>query len=439
MNTFLPINNKKIGVLGSARSGVAAANLAKELGADVFISDAGKTNNIQTTGIKYEFGGHSSKILESDIIIKSPGIDNQSDIIKKIKKQSIPIVSEIEFASWFTKGFIIALTGTNGKTTTVELINHILKDKGLKTFLGGNIGVPFSYNVLEELRNKNNSNLFHILEISSFQLEDIKYFKPNISIILNIAPDHLDRHHNFTDYFNLKLNIMINQDHDCYAILNEEYIKNINKTNNVNEIKFKLSKDQKMFIEGKEEKLDINNSFLLGIHNYENILAAFITCKICGLSKESIIKSINNFKFLPHRLEKLVFNSKQIFYNDSKATNLHATLAALDSLGFNIILILGGIDKNNTDFSLLKKYKDKIKKIILYGDARGTISKHIDDLFCFFSYHNFNQAINKAIEISEENHEILLSPACASFDQFNNYKERGNCFKKIISDYYDKN
>ena len=163
MNTFLPINNKKIGILGAARSGIAAANLARELGAYVFISDSRKLDGIETNGIEYEFGKHSKKILESDIVVKSPGIDNQSDIIKKIKKSSIPIVSEIEFASWFSNGFIIGLTGTNGKTTTVELINHILKAEGLKTFLGGNIGVPFSYNVLEELKNKSDINvlLFH--------------------------------------------------------------------------------------------------------------------------------------------------------------------------------------------------------------------------------------------------------------------------------------
>ena len=439
MNTFLPIENKKIGILGAARSGLAAANLAQKLGAQVFVSDSKKIDDIKINGIKHEFGKHSKKILESDIIIKSPGIDNQSNIIKKIRNLSIPIISEIEFASWFTKGFIIALTGTNGKTTTVNLINSILKDKGLKTFLGGNVGTPFSCNVLEELESQNNKNFFHILEISSFQLEDIKYFKPKISVILNIAPDHLDRHHDLENYLNIKLKIMMNQDKNDYAVINEKYIKKISQKLSVNKIKFKLLKNRKMIVQGKEENLNVTNSFLSGIHNYENILAAFTTCKICGLSKKSIIDSINKFKFLPHRLEKLVCNSNQIFYNDSKATNLHATFAALDSLDFDIILILGGIDKNNTDFTLLKKYKNKIKKIVLYGDSRDLIKNQISNLFDIFSYHSFNAAINKAIKISEKKYNILLSPACASFDQFNNYKERGNCFKEIISNYYDKN
>ena len=439
MNNFLPINNKKIGILGAARSGLAAANLALKLGASVFVSDINKSNQNKIDGIKYEFGKHSNKILKSDLIIKSPGINNKSKIIKKINALSIPIISEIEFASWFTNGSIIALTGTNGKTTTVELINNILKNEGLITFLGGNIGMPFSSNVLKELDNKNYQNFFHILEISSFQLENIKYFKPNISIILNIAPDHLDYHDTFNNYLNAKLKITMNQDKNCYAILNDKNIPSIHQKSKANEIRFKISKDKKLFIKNKEESLDINNSFLIGNHNYENILAAFITCKLCGLNKKSIINSINKFKSLPHRLEKLVFKLNQIFYNDSKATNLHATFAALDSIDSNIILILGGIDKNNTDFSLLIKYKHKIKKIILYGESRDLINKQIKSLFNIFSYHSFEKAINKSIQIIEDNYNVLLSPACSSFDQFKNYKERGNYFKKIVSKYYDKN
>ena len=439
INTFLPINNKKIGILGAAKSGVAAANLAYKLGASVFISDIKKINQKKIDGIKYEFGKHSNKILESDLIIKSPGINNKTEIIKKINNLSIPIISEIEFASWFTDGFIIALTGTNGKTTTVELINHILQDKGLKTFLGGNIGIPFSSNVLKELHATTQNKIFHILEVSSFQLENIKYFKPNISIILNIAPDHLDYHKNFNDYLGAKLKITINQDGHCHSIINENNISKIHEKSQAKEVRFKVSKNSSFFIQGEKIELDIKNSSLKGKHNYENILSAFIVSQLCGLDKKSIINSINKFKSLPHRLEKLVFKSGCIFYNDSKATNLHATCAAIDTLRSNIILILGGIDKNNTDFSLLKNYKGKIKQIILYGQSRNFINKHIADYFNIYSYNNFDKAIFKSIELVTDNSIVLLSPACSSFDQFTNYKERGNFFKKIISNYYDKN
>tara|TARA_Y100001970_G_scaffold7888_1_gene9021 strand:- start:3211 stop:4527 length:1317 start_codon:yes stop_codon:yes gene_type:complete len=438
MNNFLPIHNKKIGILGAARSGLAAAQLANNLGAKVFVSDIQNLSNIEIDGIEYEFGKHSNKILDSDLIIKSPGIKNNSKIIKKINNVSIPIVSEIEFASWFTNGFIIALTGTNGKTTTVELINSILKDNGFISFLGGNIGVPFSTNVLNERNNLKSDIFFHVLEVSSFQLDDIKYFKPNISIILNISPDHIDYHENFDNYFNAKLKITMNQDSDCYAVLNQNCISNIHTDSKAHRIDFKISRNNKMFINEKEQLLDIKNSELLGNHSYENILAAFIACELCGLNQSSIINTINKFKFLPHRLEKLV-KCNQIFYNDSKATNLHATLAALDSLDSRIILILGGIDKNSSDFSSLLNYKNKIKAIILYGDSRNIIHKQIGHVFTIFSYDRFEKAVIKSINLISDDDTVLLSPACASFDQFNSYEERGNSFKKIVSDYYDKN
>ena len=438
MNSFLPINNKKIGILGAARSGLAAADLANNLGADVFISDINNFSDVKIEGVEYEFGQHSDKILKSDFIIKSPGIKNNSKIIKKIKDLSIPIVSEIEFASWFTNGFIIALTGTNGKTTTVELINSILKDNGFISLLGGNIGVPFSANVLMELCNKEDKNIFHVLEVSSFQLDDIKYFKPNISIILNISPDHIDYHKNFNNYLNAKLKITMNQDSSCYAIINENQISTIHQKSKAEEIKFRVL-DDSFFLKGKKIELDISQSLLKGKHNYENILSAFITCKLCGLDHKEIIDSINIFPSLPHRLEELQSKAEFRIYNDSKATNLHATCAAIDAIESNIILILGGIDKNDSDFSILKKYKNKIQKIILYGESREFINKQLSSCFDIYLYKKFDEAVYQSIKLSSSSNNILLSPACASFDQFKNYEERGNYFKDIIINYYEKN
>ena len=437
MNNFLPIQNKKIGILGAGLSGLAAAELAYKLGANVFISDFNKGNKIKIDGIESEFGKHSDKILDSDLIIKSPGIPRKSKIMKSICNSSIPIVSELEFASWFTKSFIIALTGTNGKTTTVELINNILKDYGLETFLGGNIGIPFSKNVLDEINNKNNQKSnFHILEVSSFQLEDIKYFKPNISIILNIKPDHLDRYNSFEDYLNTKLNILINQDKECYAIINNNDVNIPSKKYNTNIINFSFS-DDKIIINDSVQSINTGSTKLSGFHNYENIAVASMVSNLCGVKQESMINSINKFNPLSHRLEKINIKSDKNYYNDSKATNLSATLAAIESIDNNIILILGGIDKNNSDFSILKNYSNKIKNIILYGQSRNDIENKISNFFTLFIYKNFKDAVKKSIELSKLKDNILLSPACASFDQFNSYKERGDYFKQIILREYE--
>ena len=437
MNNFLPIQNKKIGILGAGLSGLAAAELAYKLGANVFISDFNKGNKIKINGIESEFGKHSDKILDSDLIIKSPGIPRKSKIMKSICNSSIPIVSELEFASWFTKSFIIALTGTNGKTTTVELINNILKDYGLETFLGGNIGIPFSKNVLDEINNKNNQKSnFHILEVSSFQLEDIKYFKPNISIILNIKPDHLDRYNSFEDYLNTKLNILINQDKECYAIINNNDVNIPSKKYNTNIINFSFS-DDKIIINDSVQSINTGSTKLSGFHNYENIAVASMVSNLCGVKQESMINSINKFNPLSHRLEKINIKSDKNYYNDSKATNLSATLAAIESIDNNIILILGGIDKNNSDFSILKNYSNKIKNIILYGQSRNDIENKISNFFTLFIYKNFKDAVKKSIELSKLKDNILLSPACASFDQFNSYKERGDYFKQIILREYE--
>ena len=438
MNNFLPINNKKIGILGAARSGIAAAKLAVNLGAQVFISDIRNLSNIEVDGINWESGIHSDKILESDLIIKSPGINNNSKIVKKINDSAIPIVSEIEFASWFTSSFIIALTGTNGKTTTVELIDSILKKDGVESFLGGNIGVPFSTNVLSEINNLSKNKSLHVLEVSSFQLEDIKYFKPDIAIILNISPDHIDYHESFGSYSDAKLKITMNQDLNCYAIINQRDVFSLHKNSKAKKIKFKISKNDSFYVNGNKIKLDIKSASLKGSHNYENILSAFLACKLYGIEDKSIIKNINTFKTLPHRLERISSKLNSKFYNDSKATNLHATFAALNSLKSDVILILGGIDKNNSNFSLLKKYKNKINKIIIYGESRDYIKKQLINDFDVYTYNEFDRAVHKSIKISDNNN-ILLSPACASFDQFKNYEERGDYFKEIISNYYEKN
>ena len=439
MNEFLPIKNKKIGILGAARSGIAAAKLANEFKAEVFISDNKDTCEYDLKKFSYELGNHTDKILDSDFIIKSPGISNNTAIVKKIIKSKIPIVSEIEFASWFTDAFIIGLTGTNGKTTSVNMINHILQDNEFKSRLGGNVGVPFSKNVLDELKFKKNEKIYHVLELSSFQLENIKYFKPNISIILNISPDHLDHHKNFHDYLDSKIRITMNQDKNGYAILKDSDLLKIHPNSNAKEIYFKVSDNNDFIIENKKISINGLKKIFIGRHNYENILSVFIVCRLIGLTDKQIINSINSFNQLPHRLEQFHSKSGKILYNDSKATNLNATCAAIESISSKIILILGGIDKNDSDFKILEKYKNKIINIISYGQSRKEIKDKLDGIYNVETIEKFDKAVYKSLKLIKNQSCILLSPACASFDQFKNYEDRGNFFKDIIKSYYAQN
>ena len=253
---------------------------------------------------------------------------------------------------------------------------------------------------------------------------------------MKISPDHLDRYDSFKDYLDAKLNILINQDKECYAIINNNDLDVSNKNYNAKIINFSFL-NNKIIINNSDQSIDTTTTKLIGIHNHENIAAAIIVSNLCGVKEDSIINSINNFKPLSHRLEKINIQSNKNYYNDSKATNLSATLAALESMDRNIILILGGIDKNNSDFSILKNYSSKIKNIILYGKSRNDIKSKISNYFNIYTYRSFKDAVEESIKISEPKDNILLSPSCASFDQFNSYKERGNYFKEIIFNEYE--
>ena len=435
-NIFLPIKNKKIGIIGAGTSGIHAAKLANYFGAEVFLSDSNKINKFNIHGIEAEFGKHSDKILKSDFIIKSPGVPQDIKIISKANDLKIPVFSEIEFASWFTKTSIIGITGTNGKTTTVELINDILNKNGFKVLLGGNIGIPFSKNVL--LENKKMASYdFHLLEISSFQLEDIKYLKPNYSIIINIKPDHLDRYKSFTEYKKTKFKISLNLDANDTLIINDLDTNDLKIISNAIIKKFKINKD-KVYVNNESYNVNLDQNNLKGEHNLENILVANILCSSLGIDQELINESIKKFTPLNHRIERVNTNSHAKFYNDSKATNLPATIAAIKYIKKNIILILGGIDKNNSEFAILAKYVGKIKKIILYGDSRYDIKKSIKKYFDVLVYENFYSAVIESIKLSKKDDNVLLSPACASYDQFKSYKHRGKKFKEIVNEYYDK-
>ena len=441
------IKNKKITILGAGISGQGAALLASSLGCQVFISDIRKpkkiNENILIDNINFEFGNHTVKCLDADLIIISPGIN-----IKKIKIlddkiiNNIPIVSEIEFASWFTKYPIIAITGSNGKSTTVRIIKDIFSNEYENVFLGGNIGKSLSENIFYEKQ----KNGIHIVEVSSFQLENIYTFKPYISCILNISEDHMDRYHNINDYFLTKTNITKNHDNGTYIIYNKDdyLLNNFYKTYN-NKKTFSLAQnDKKIKFENKKIYfneydlfIDQNEIDLMGDHNIYNLMASIITAKIFNINNDSIIRAINNFKPLSHRLEKLNEYSKIKFINDSKGTNIHSTKSAIGSIQENIILILGGskdkIDKKEFINSINKK---NILKIICYGDAGPEILDIFKKIKPIEYRHIFKEAVILAIKNAKKNDLVLLSPAFKSYDQFKNFEERGNEFKKIINNYY---
>ena len=438
-----------ISIIGAGMSGMAAAKLGKHIGAKIFISDYNK-NPKNITEIKqfdFEIGQHSSKILDSDLIIISPGIPNSMPIVKQCEKKKIPIISEIEFASLITSSPILALTGSNGKTTTTNLLYQMCLTDGKNALIGGNVGIPFSENVLLEMTSKM-KNIIHVLELSSFQLERIESFTPNIAGLLNISDDHLDRYIDFNDYLNAKINLIKNINETGKIIYNQDdlYLNKIFKNNNLatpfsmnnqKNIYFKLNSNKILTQSNGIEKILIrlNQTKLQGNHNIQNILAASTMAHYYGISHHAIKESIINFSPIPHRLEWIGKINDINFFNDSKATNIAATQAAISSFDKKIILILGGLDKGKTDFSqLLPLLKEHTKFIITYGQDGESIKKQIKSIKNIIYIKKFKEAILKASEHSKSGDTILLSPGCASFDQFSNYEDRGNSFKKIIND-----
>ena len=419
--------NTKIGILGAGKSGLAVSKLAERLGFNFFLSDSGlPRNEINFNEINFEIGGHSEKIFNSDLIIKSPGIPNDIDIIKKAVKRNIPIISEVEFASWFAVSPIIGLTGTNGKTTTVNLIYHIFSNAGLNPMLGGNVGIPFSENVYKEITGKKREGV-HILELSSFQLEHIIHLSLEVACILNISMDHLDRYDSFEKYIDAKLNILNTVKKNGFIVYNNnDSILNDRISDKNNIIPFSYSNI-------KSSYLNLNNIPLKGEHNQSNIAAALAISKIYNINSEIFAKSIKEFNPLPHRLEYLLtFNNTEI-YNDSKSTNIDAMSVAIDAFNQNIIMIVGGIDKGKTDFlKIFQKYSSRISYVSCYGKSGQTIFNQIKNHIKSKYIQDFENSVFDAVSQCKGDDILLFSPGCASYDQFENYIDRGNKFKEII-------
>ena len=437
-------------ILGGGISGIGTAQLAVKNGFDVFVSDNGflkdeTKEKFKAWGVSWEENVKISSFLDNtDWIMKSPGISNSSESVLYAKKLGIPIISEIEFASRYTNAKIIGITGTNGKTTTTELTYHILKNSGFNIGIAGNIGKSFAQQVAE------NSYEIYVLELSSFQLDDIVNFSPDIAVITNITPDHLNRYNNnFDDYINSKLNISSNQDKDQFLIINADdsiLMDAIEKT--------KIEAEKHYFgfnIKGnsttslKNESIRItnknNNSTMIsaktfslkGRHNLLNAMAASTVASIFKIDKNNIRESLSNFRCLPHRLESVLTIQGVNYINDSKATNINSVFYALETLNTKVVWIAGGVDKGNDYEQLLPLVREKIKAIICLGkNNKRLVEAFLDITDVIVETQSMKEAVKIAHNLSKKKETVLLSPACASFDLFENFEDRGNQFKKAV-------
>jgi UDP-N-acetylmuramoylalanine--D-glutamate ligase len=436
-------------VLGGGESGVGTAILAKKKGFDVFVSDYGTiADHYQKVliqyGIDWEQKGHTETlILNADEVMKSPGISEKVPIVKALLALNIPVISEIEFASRYTQAHITAITGSNGKTTTTLLTYHLLKEAGFHVGLAGNIGKSFAWQVAEENFD------FYVLEISSFQLDGCFRFRPNIAIILNITPDHLDRYeYNFDHYVASKFRITKNQQKTDYLILDadDEAILKYNMKNKTNAQIITFSVEQKVsngaFL--NQNNMDFNikeTSFSIdkdvfpmpGKHNIKNAMAATSTAILLNIRKQTIRESMMNFQGVPHRLEQVSKVKNVSYINDSKATNVNAVFYALDDIKSPIVWIVGGVDKGNDYSELMPLVHEKVKAMICLGlDNKKLISAFGDIVDTLVEVDSMEEAVRLSQILSESGDTVLLSPACASFDLFENYEDRGNKFKEAV-------
>ena len=443
------MKKNKIVILGAGESGVGTAILGKKKGFEVFVSDSGKIKKkykqvLLHHEINWEEEVHSEPlILAADIVMKSPGIPENTSIVLKLKKEGIKIVSEIEFAAAYTSATIIGITGSNGKTTVASMLYQILNDAGSNVALAGNIGKSFA----ELVATKDKSQF--VLELSSFQLDGTFNFAPHIAILTNLSPDHLDRYGNDYDkYIDSKFKIIMNQTSDDYFIYDEDDAM-INKWISSNKIKpqlipFSLKKELKKGAYLKNNEIIIttnNNTFTMSItklgqqgqHNIKNAMAASTASKLLHIRKETIRRSLENFQGVEHRLENVLKINNVRYINDSKGTNVNATFYALDSMEASTVWIVGGVDKGNDYSELFALVNEKVKAIICLGVDNEKIIKAFGNVVdIMVETHSMEDAVKVAYRLSKRGDNVLLSPACASFDLFEDYEDRGRQFKNAV-------
>lgn len=436
-------------VLGAGESGVGTAILGLSKGYDVFVSDFGKIKDsykkvLNQYQIDWEEEMHTeSKILNADVVMKSPGIPDKVSIVKKLNEKGVSVISEIEFAAPYTNATIVGITGSNGKTTTTSLTYHLLQSAGLNVGLAGNIGKSFAWQVAEE-----NFDVY-VLELSSFQLDGIVNFRPHIAVITNISPDHLDRYnYDYNLYINAKFRIAMNQIQEDYLIYDFEdeasieWLKNHSVQSQL--LPFSLQqeltlgayeKQNTITVKTKNDEFTMNTNLLnlQGKHNVKNAMAATTIAQIMRIRKQTIRESLSNFQGVEHRLEKVQKVNDVLYINDSKATNVNSVFYALESMENPTVWIVGGVDKGNDYMELMPLVREKVKAIICLGvDNQKIIDAFKDVIDVIVESGSMQDAVYKAKRLSEKGDTVLLSPACASFDLFENYEDRGRQFKEAV-------
>lgn len=444
---------KRLVILGGGESGVGTAILGKEKGWEVFLSDRGALKPayrevLEKEGIEYEEGQHTEdKILSADVIMKSPGIPDKVALVQKAAALGIPIISEIEFAAQYTNSLIVGITGSNGKTTTTMLTHHIFKEAGLEVGLGGNIGYSFA-----ELVATTNPP-YYVLEISSFQLDGIKDFAPHIAVLLNITPDHLDRYnYQFENYIASKFRIAMNQTEDDYLIYDAddpviaEYLASHPVKSTL--IPFSIEKelpygaflkDNKIYIMLEQQiaevtEIEVEELSLRGKHNVKNTMAAAVAARLVNIRNASLRESLKGFRGADHRLEEVKVINEVTYINDSKATNVNSVYYALDTIKTPIVWIVGGQDKGNDYSALLPYVHEKVKAIVCLGvDNTPILQTFYSVIDNIVETRSMTDAVQAAQRFATAGDTVLLSPACASFDLFKSYEDRGDQFKAAVA------
>ena len=445
----MELNGKRVLVVGLGRSGVASALFLQSRGARVTVSDAKSEDQLREqiptlldAGIAVETGAHGERTFRNqDLIVVSPGVPVDAEPLVQARALGQPVIGEIELASQFLSGPIVAITGSNGKTTTTTLVGDIIAASGFKTLVGGNIGTP-AISLAEQATPETTI----VLEVSSFQLETIRTFRPKVAVVLNVTPDHLDRHGTFAAYVNAKARIFENQQADDFAVLNADDPTCVELANRTRAQVFWFSREREMesgaFVRdghiifrrnrSVQTILSVSEIPLKGSHNLENILAAVCAAALMGCAAEKIRAAIVNFKAVEHRLEYVATIGGVEYYNDSKATNVDATMKALQSFPANIHLILGGKDKGS-DYTVLNNLlRERVKSVYTIGAAAEKIQSHIKGTTQIVSSGTIESAVKQASAAGRPGDVVLLAPACASFDQFQNYEHRGRVFKELV-------
>jgi UDP-N-acetylmuramoylalanine--D-glutamate ligase len=451
--TMMDLKNKRVLVVGLGKSGLSAAMFLRARGARVTVSDtrsavalAHEIPTLLDAGIMVESGGHGLLTFRrQDLIVVSPGVPMDTPEVKQTKAFGMPVIGEVELASRFLQGQVVAITGSNGKTTTTSLLGKIFSESGSPTLVGGNIGLP-----VIDLVEKSSAETTNVLEVSSFQLETIEDFHPHISVVLNITPDHLDRHGSFENYAAAKARITERQTPEDFLVLNAEDKATQMVASKTKAQIFWFSGrrpiKQGTFVHGEsivfvakegakaEPVMPVNEIHLKGAHNVENVLAAVCAARLAGISAEVIRRAVGDFKAVEHRLELVKCLHGVEFYNDSKATNVDAAMKAVASFGGGIHLILGGKDKDSDYSTMSDLLKERVKAVYTIGSAAEKIERQLHGVVKMVQAGTMQKAVQEAANAAVAGDVVLLSPACSSFDQFENYEHRGRVFRQIVNE-----